>query len=91
MPGIKVPLPIIIGSDIAGEIAEIGAGVNGFAIGERVLIDPMPLPGEGAPKIVATPSRRWRRTSVGPGTSAARPRRCTPRSGAPATTAGPRA
>ena len=58
MPGIKVPLPIIIGSDIAGEIAEIGAGVNGFAIGERVLIDPLPLSGEGAPKIVVKPSRR---------------------------------
>lgn len=50
MPGIKVPLPIIIGSDIAGEIAEIGKGVTGFAVGERVLIDPLPLSGEGAPK-----------------------------------------
>jgi alcohol dehydrogenase len=50
MPGIKVPLPIIIGSDIAGEIAEIGEGVTGFAVGDRVLIDPLPLSGEGAPK-----------------------------------------
>ena len=26
MPGIKVPLPVIIGLDMAGEIAEVGAG-----------------------------------------------------------------
>ena len=26
MPGIKVPLPVVIGLDMAGEIAEIGAG-----------------------------------------------------------------
>ena len=28
MPGIKVPLPVIIGLDIAGEIAEVRAGVR---------------------------------------------------------------
>lgn len=50
MPGIKVPLPIIIGSDIAGEIAELGPGVSGWAVGDRVLIDPLPVGGEGAPK-----------------------------------------
>ena len=27
MPGIKVPLPVIIGLDMAGEISEVGAGV----------------------------------------------------------------
>jgi alcohol dehydrogenase len=50
MPGIKVPLPIIIGSDIAGEIAELGPGVSGWAVGDRVLVDPLPVGGEGAPK-----------------------------------------
>lgn len=50
MPGIKVPLPIIIGSDIAGEIAEVGTGVSGFSVGDRVMVDPLPLSGEGAPK-----------------------------------------
>ena len=38
MPGIKVPLPVIIGLDMAGEIAEIGDGVAGWKPGDRVLI-----------------------------------------------------
>jgi NADPH:quinone reductase-like Zn-dependent oxidoreductase len=41
MPGIKVPLPIIIGLDMAGEILEIGPGVHGWKIGDRVLVNPL--------------------------------------------------
>ncbi|MGD0023454.1 MAG: zinc-binding dehydrogenase [Xanthobacteraceae bacterium] len=41
MPGIKVPLPVIIGLDMAGEVAEIGAGVSGWKTGERVLVNPL--------------------------------------------------
>jgi alcohol dehydrogenase len=41
MPGIKVPLPIIIGIDVAGDIAKVGDEVTDFAIGDRVLIDPI--------------------------------------------------
>jgi NADPH:quinone reductase-like Zn-dependent oxidoreductase len=41
MPGIKVPLPVVIGLDMAGEIAEIGSGVNGWKIGDRVLVNPI--------------------------------------------------
>src|ERR1700688_2129017 len=41
MPGIKVPLPVVIGLDMAGEIAEVGAGVTGWKVGDRVLVNPL--------------------------------------------------
>ena len=41
MPGIKVPLPVVIGLDMAGEITEIGAGVDGWSVGDRVLVNPL--------------------------------------------------
>jgi alcohol dehydrogenase len=41
MPGIKVPLPVIIGLDMAGEIAEVGAGVSGWQPSQRVLVNPV--------------------------------------------------
>ena len=41
MPGIKVPLPVIIGLDMAGEVVEPGAGVSGWQPGDRVLVNPV--------------------------------------------------
>jgi alcohol dehydrogenase len=41
MPGIKVPLPAVIGLDMAGEISEIGRGVSGWRLGDRVLVNPV--------------------------------------------------
>jgi NADPH:quinone reductase-like Zn-dependent oxidoreductase len=41
MPGIKVPLPVIIGLDMAGEIAEVGPSVTGWKTGDRVLVNPL--------------------------------------------------
>ena len=41
MPGIKVPLPVVIGLDMAGEIAEVGPGVSGWKAGDRVLVNPL--------------------------------------------------
>lgn len=41
MPGIKVPLPVVIGLDMAGEITEIGDGVSGWNKGDRVLVNPL--------------------------------------------------
>lgn len=41
MPGIKVPLPVVIGLDMAGEISEVGPGVTGWNKGDRVLVNPL--------------------------------------------------
>jgi alcohol dehydrogenase len=41
MPGIKVPLPVIPGLDMAGEIAALGSGVANWKIGDRVLVNPL--------------------------------------------------
>ena len=41
MPGIKVPMPMIIGLDMAGEILETGPGVSGWKKGDRVLVNPL--------------------------------------------------
>ena len=46
MPGIKVPMPVVIGLDMAGTIAEVGEGVSGWAVGDRVLVNPI-YPGKG--------------------------------------------
>jgi len=41
MPGIKVPLPVIIGLDMAGEVVEAGRDVRGWRPGDRVLVNPV--------------------------------------------------
>ena len=41
MPGIKVPMPCIMGIDFAGDIVETGSAVKQWKAGDRVLIDPM--------------------------------------------------
>lgn len=41
MPGIKIQLPVIVGSDIAGTVAAVGDGVDGAWVGRRVLVDPV--------------------------------------------------
>ncbi len=41
MPGIKVPMPMIIGLDMAGQILEIGKDVDSWKIGDRVLVNPL--------------------------------------------------
>ncbi len=37
----ELPFPHILGADASGEVAELGEGVTGFEIGERVI----PMPG----------------------------------------------
>ena len=41
MPGIRIAMPAIMGLDVAGEIAALGADVTGWSIGDRVLGDPI--------------------------------------------------
>ena len=40
LPGVKFPLPVILGSDGAGTIAEIGNEVSDLRVGDRVLVSP---------------------------------------------------
>ena len=40
MPGIRIDMPRICGLDTAGDVAALGADVEGWAVGDRVLIDP---------------------------------------------------
>ncbi len=39
-PGLKLKMPHWCGADVAGEIIELGEGVSGWEIGQRVVVDP---------------------------------------------------
>jgi alcohol dehydrogenase len=41
MPGVRTPLPMVLGCDCAGVIAEMAADVEGWELGEPVLADPI--------------------------------------------------
>lgn len=40
MPGVTIPLPRILGSDISGEVAQVGENAKHIRVGERVLLNP---------------------------------------------------
>jgi alcohol dehydrogenase len=46
MPGVRVNLPVIVGSDIAGTVAGVGSRADRSWIGKRVLVDPVLRSGE---------------------------------------------
>ncbi|HTY49240.1 MAG TPA: zinc-binding dehydrogenase [Steroidobacteraceae bacterium] len=41
MPGVRITLPVIAGSDIAGTVLELGAQTDPAWLGRRVLVDPV--------------------------------------------------
>jgi NADPH:quinone reductase-like Zn-dependent oxidoreductase len=47
MPGIQIPMPVIMALDFAGEIVEVGKEVSDWKAGDRVLIDPVDRVGQG--------------------------------------------
>src|SRR3989440_3455430 len=46
MPGIRIARPVIVGSDIAGEVVAVGADVRAWKPGDRVLVDPVSRDGK---------------------------------------------
>ncbi|MHA1882485.1 MAG: zinc-binding dehydrogenase [Candidatus Thorarchaeota archaeon] len=40
IPGLKLEMPHILGSDISGVIKEVGSSVSEFEIGQKVIVDP---------------------------------------------------
>jgi alcohol dehydrogenase len=41
MPGISLPLPLVTGIDVAGDVVRVGSEVTGLSPGDRVLVDPI--------------------------------------------------
>ncbi|HUN75666.1 MAG TPA: zinc-binding dehydrogenase [Steroidobacteraceae bacterium] len=46
MPGVRIKLPVIVGSDIAGTVVGVGSRADGAWMGKRVLVDPVLRAGE---------------------------------------------
>ena len=64
MPGVRIKLPVIVGSDIAGTVESLGQGVDAGWLGKRVLIDPVLRAGDrraGARVVLAEHPRRAHR------------------------------
>jgi len=40
MPGVTIPMPRVLGCDGTGEVVELGEGVSGVSVGQRVVIEP---------------------------------------------------
>ena len=40
MPGVQLPLPLILGSDASGVVKEVGTSVKNVKVGDRVLVVP---------------------------------------------------
>jgi NADPH:quinone reductase-like Zn-dependent oxidoreductase len=66
IPAYKTPLPHILGSDIAGEVVEVGSGVRGWGKGDEVILYPdrlvrqVPILQDGAREPVRGGAGDWR-------------------------------
>jgi NADPH:quinone reductase-like Zn-dependent oxidoreductase len=65
LPGVK--LPHILGSDVAGEIVEVGEYVGGFKAGQRVLLAPMYYCGNCEKCVAGLQNQCWAFTVLGNG------------------------
>ena len=63
LPGVR--LPHILGSDIAGEVAELGEGAAEFKVGQRVLVAPMHYCGRCAKCVAGVQNQCGEFTALG--------------------------
>ena len=65
MPNVPIPLPHIPGSDIAGEIAQIGAEVTTVRVGQKVVLAPLVSCGKCAACVSGIDNRCRQATNLG--------------------------
>ncbi|HXL20928.1 MAG TPA: zinc-binding dehydrogenase [Candidatus Dormibacteraeota bacterium] len=65
LPGVNFPLPHIPGSDIAGEVAEIGPGVTTVRVGQKVVLAPGVSCGKCAACVAGLDNRCRQFTNLG--------------------------
>src|SRR6267143_1159005 len=65
IPGVPIPLPHIPGSDISGEIAQIGADVSTVRVGQKVVLAPLVSCGKCAACVAGLDNRCRQATNLG--------------------------
>jgi NADPH:quinone reductase-like Zn-dependent oxidoreductase len=65
LPNVPIPLPHIPGSDVAGEIAQIGADVATVRVGQKVVLSPLVSCGKCAACIAGLDNRCRQATNLG--------------------------
>ncbi len=65
LPNVPIPLPHIPGSDVSGEIAQIGAGVTTVAVGQKVVLAPLVSCGKCAACVAGLDNRCRQATNLG--------------------------
>jgi len=65
LPNVPIPLPHIPGSDIAGEVAKVGADVTTVRVGQKVVLAPLVSCGKCPPCISGLDNRCRQATNLG--------------------------